>query len=40
MRRLLRDIADGNELGDTNTLADAGIVDQIRDRAAHAPQQD
>ena len=30
MRRLLRDIAEGRALGDTTTLADAGVVDLIR----------
>ena len=32
MRRLLRDIAEDKQLGDTTTLADAGVVDAIRDR--------
>ena len=31
MRRLLRDIAAGRSLGDTTTLADAGVVEAIRD---------
>jgi len=31
MRRLLRDIAAGRALGDTTTLADAGVVEAIRD---------
>ena len=31
MRRLLRDIASGRQLGDTTTLADAGVVEQIRE---------
>jgi acetyl-CoA synthetase len=30
MRRLLRDIAEGRSLGDTTTLADAGVVETIR----------
>jgi acetyl-CoA synthetase len=30
MRRLLRDIAQGNKLGDTTTLADAAVVETIR----------
>jgi acetyl-CoA synthetase len=30
MRRLLRDIAEGRNLGDTTTLADAGVVETIR----------
>jgi acetyl-CoA synthetase len=34
MRRLLRDVAEGRELGDTTTLADAGVVEEIKKRAA------
>ncbi len=30
MRRLLRDVAEGRPLGDTTTLADAGVVELIR----------
>ncbi len=33
MRRLLRDIAEGRVLGDTTTLADAGVVDVIREHS-------
>ena len=33
MRRLLRDVVEGRELGDTTTLADATVVESIRDRA-------
>ena len=40
MRRLLRDVAEGRDLGDTTTLADAGVVAEIRDRAAEAPEED
>ena len=40
MRRLLRDVAEGRDLGDTTTLADAGVVDEIRNRAAESPQED
>ncbi len=40
MRRLLRDVADGRDLGDTTTLADASVVDEIRRRAEAAPQDD
>jgi len=40
MRRLLRDVAEGRDLGDTTTLADAGVVAEIRDRAAADPQED
>jgi len=32
MRRLLRDIAEDKDLGDTTTLADAGVVDTIKTR--------
>ncbi len=34
MRRLLRDVAEGRDLGDTTTLADAGVVDEIKQRAS------
>jgi acetyl-CoA synthetase len=40
MRRLLRDIATGRNLGDTTTLADATVVDEIKRRAAEAPPED
>jgi len=33
MRRLLRDVADGRQLGDTTTLADPGVVSEIATRA-------
>jgi acetyl-CoA synthetase len=36
MRRLLRDVAEGRALGDVTTLANAEIVDQIRDMATVA----
>jgi acetyl-CoA synthetase len=36
MRRLLRDIAEGRPLGDTTTLADAAVVDTIRDNSGKA----
>jgi acetyl-CoA synthetase len=32
MRRLLRDIADGRVLGDTTTLADPAVVQELKDR--------
>ncbi len=38
MRRLLRDVADGRDLGDTTTLADPGVVDEIAIRAAEAAE--
>jgi acetyl-CoA synthetase len=34
MRRLLRDAAENRTLGDTTTLADPAVVEEIRDRAA------
>ena len=40
MRRLLRDIAEGRNLGDTTTLADATVVSEIQRRASEAPQED
>ena len=40
MRRLLRDVADGHVLGDTTTLADPAVVDEIRNRADESPQED
>jgi acetyl-CoA synthetase len=36
MRRLLRDVAEGRDLGDTTTLADAGVVETIRHGASSA----
>jgi acetyl-CoA synthetase len=33
MRRLLRDIAENRQLGDTTTLADAGVVAELQQRA-------
>jgi len=37
MRRLLRDIADGNPLGDTTTLADPTVVGAIEESARSGP---
>ena len=34
MRRLLRDVAEGRNIGDTTTLADSSIVDELQQRAA------
>ncbi|MEZ5215066.1 MAG: acetate--CoA ligase [Ilumatobacteraceae bacterium] len=34
MRRLLRDVAEGRNLGDTTTLADASVVNELQQRAA------
>ena len=38
MRRLLRDIAEGRALGDTTTLADAGVVETIRENSGAAEE--
>jgi acetyl-CoA synthetase len=40
MRRLLRDVAEGRVLGDTTTLADAGVVEEIKRRAAANPTEE
>ena len=37
MRRLLRDIAEGHALGDTTTLADAGVVDALKSKYDEEP---
>ncbi len=37
MRRLLRDVAEGRSLGDTTTLADPNVVEEIKQRAAESP---
>ena len=39
MRRLLRDVAEGRNLGDTTTLADASVVGELQRRAAEASQR-
>ncbi len=39
MRRLLRDVANGHDLGDTTTLADPDVVADIRDRAAESDEE-
>jgi acetyl-CoA synthetase len=40
MRRLLKDVAEGRDLGDTTTLADASVVEEIKRRAETAPQEE
>jgi acetyl-CoA synthetase len=40
MRRLLRDVAHRRELGDVTTLANAEIVEQIRDMSESAPAEE
>ena len=39
MRRLLRDVAEGRVLGDTTTLADPAVVEEIARLAAAAPAE-
>jgi len=38
MRRLLRDVAENRPLGDTTTLADPSVVEEIRDRSGGAEE--
>jgi acetyl-CoA synthetase len=41
MRRLLRDVAEGREIGDTTTLADTSVMQLISDKLSHAaPTED
>jgi acetyl-CoA synthetase len=40
MRRLLRDVAEGRNLGDTTTLADASVVDELQRRAAETATEE
>jgi acetyl-CoA synthetase len=40
MRRLLRDVAEGRNLGDTTTLADASVVNELQRRAKESPSED
>jgi len=40
MRRLLRDVVEGRALGDTTTLADPGVVEEIKRRAEMAPAEE
>jgi acetyl-CoA synthetase len=40
MRRLLRDVAHGRALGDVTTLANAEIVEQIREMSDHMPAEE
>ena len=39
MRRLLKDVAEGRDLGDTTTLADPAVVEEIKRRSALAPSE-
>ena len=40
MRRLLRDVAEGRELGDVTTLQNAPILDEIKAKASSLPAED
>ena len=40
MRRLLRDVAEGRSLGDTTTLADPDVVEEIKRRAVESPTEE
>ena len=40
MRRLLRDVAENRALGDTTTLADPTVVEEIKDRATTESRED
>ena len=40
MRRLLRDVANNRPLGDTTTLADPTVVDEIENRASDEKAQE
>jgi acetyl-CoA synthetase len=40
MRRLLRDVAEGRQLGDVTTLANAEIVEQIRDMSSARAEEE
>jgi acetyl-CoA synthetase len=40
MRRLLRDVAENRTLGDTTTLADPTVVEEIKERATDEPSED
>ena len=40
MRRLLRDVAEGRNLGDTTTLADASVVNELQRRARETSAED
>jgi acetyl-CoA synthetase len=40
MRRLLRDVAEHRPLGDTTTLADPAVVDEIKTRAVEEPAEE
>ena len=40
MRRLLKDVAEGRDLGDTTTLADPRVVEEIRELSRQRPTEE
>ncbi len=40
MRRLLKDVSENRELGDTTTLADPTVVEELKDRATSESSQE
>ena len=40
MRRLLKDVSENRTLGDTTTLADPTVVEEIKDRAVAEASQE
>ena len=40
MRRLLRDVAENRPLGDTTTLADPAVVEEIRERSVQEREKE
>jgi acetyl-CoA synthetase len=40
MRRLLRDVAENRAIGDTTTLADPAVVNELAERAAEDAAED
>jgi acetyl-CoA synthetase len=40
MRRLLRDVAEGRNLGDTTTLADSLVVNELQKRSKETSLED
>jgi acetyl-CoA synthetase len=40
MRRLLKDVAEGRDLGDTTTLADPRVVEEIRQLSQQRPTEE
>ena len=40
MRRLLRDIAEGQELGDVTTLRDPTVMEQLKEKVAERQSEE